>query len=180
MTSVPARTSSVNRRNGGNLPTTADHDKLLSPLESRIDISKAVQTVKQYLERSSDLDMAYSCLETLVKVGSAFGNECDVIQQCHILETILVVLDILHNHHQDVNPSLQRLVLDYVGGLDFEQSSSSYAPDLHCVFLIKCIKSDITLSLLDTRHNDTLEGLIFDFGSILLSHSKYEVVIGKS
>jgi hypothetical protein len=137
----------------------------------RIKISQAVQVIKQYLEESNDISTAVGCLETLIKVGTTFGNQCDAIHHQHLLETIVRVIDVLRNHHQDVNPSLRPLLLGYVDMLSIDWS----VQDITIPFLVKCIRSGIAFSLQRTLYSDTFCGLIFDVASIVLSHSKYDV-----
>lgn len=137
----------------------------------RIWISRAVQIIKHYLEESNDINTAVGCLETLIKVGSTFGTQCDAIHQQHVLETIVRVIDVLRNHHQDVEMSLQPRLLNYVDTLDVDWSS----PDVKFAFFVKCIRSGLAFSLQKTLYSDTFCGLVFDVSSIVLSHSKYDV-----
>lgn len=145
------------------------------PPSDRIDISREVQVIKQYLEKSSDINTAVGCLETLVHVGSTFGNDCYAIQQRHVLETIAIATDVLRNHNHEFDRSLRLLVLEYLDQLRLDRLASGYASDLEFVFLIKCLRSGVTFSLGQSQPIETLVGLIFDFGAILLSHSKYSV-----
>lgn len=138
-----------------------------------IKISRAVQVIKQNLEDSNDINTAVGCLETLVKVGLTFGNECDAIHQRHVLETIVGVIDVLRNHHQDIDPLVRPSVLRYLDTLEFDRSSL----DIKFTFLVKCIRSGLAFSLQRTLYSDTFCGLVFDVASIVLSHSKYNVFL---
>jgi hypothetical protein len=142
----------------------------------QVRISRAIQLIKKYLERSNDINIAVRCLETLVRAGSILSNRCDPIHQRHLLETIAVVIDVLRNHHQDVQPSLRRLALQYVNTNEFSQLYSTDSPDVRYSFLVKCVCSGVTFSLEQTEHSDTFPALIFDVSSILLSHCKYDVL----
>lgn len=142
------------------------------PPADRIKISRAVQVIKQNLEDSNDINTAVGCVETLVKVGATFGNEWDAIHQRHVLETIVTVIDVLRNHHQDIDPSVRPLVLRYLDKLEFDRSL-----DIKFAFLVKCIRSGIAFSLQGTLYSDTFCGLVFDVASIVLSHSKYDVFL---
>ena len=143
------------------------------PSADRIKICRAVQVIRQHLDNSNDINIAVACLETLVKVGSTFGNEADAICQRHVLETIVGVIDVLRNHHQDIDPSLRPSVLRYLDTLDFDRSSL----DIKFAFLVKCIRSGVAFSLQRTLYSDTFCGLVFDVASIVLSHCKYNVLI---
>jgi len=140
-----------------------------------LDISRAVQVIKQYLGKSNDINTAIGCLETLIHVGSTFGNDCSAIQQRHVLETIAVVIDVLRNHNHDLDRSLRLLALEYVDQLRLDRLAPDYASDLEFAFLLKCIRSGVTFSLEQSQPSETLVGLIFDVSSILLSHFKYNV-----
>jgi hypothetical protein len=48
-------------------------------------------------------------------------------------------------------------------------------PDFDVAFLLKRIKSAVTFSIDYSQHIDTFGALVFDMGSILLSHCKYDV-----
>jgi hypothetical protein len=135
-------------------------------------VSRGVQIIKDYLERSNDINTAVGCVSTLVKVGSAFGNECDVIHQRHLLQTILVAIDVLRNHNQDVDPSLRPSFFEYLDKLQLDDTS---ATDIEFHFLIKCVRSGLSFTLKETQHEETFCGLLFDVASILLSHAKYNV-----
>lgn len=132
--------------------------------------SRGVQIIKDYLERSNDINTAIGCLSTLVKVGSAFSSECDVIHQRHLLQTILVAIDVLRNHNQDVDRSLRPSYFEYLDKLQLGDTPTS---DVEFAFLIKCVRSGLSFTLKETQHEETFSGLLFDVASILLSHAKY-------
>src|SRR5271169_4929655 len=167
MTSPPTgSTCSGPYRNNAALTNGAVVDTRPFPPNDRLKISQAVQVIKQYLEESNDISTAVGCLETLIKVGTTFGNQCDAIHHRHLLETIVRVIDVLRNHHQDIDPSLRPLLLGYVDMLNIDLS----AQDFTIPFLVKCIRSGIAFSLKRTLYSDTFCGLIFDVASIILSH----------
>ena len=142
------------------------------PPGARAKVSRGVQIIKDYLERSNDINTAIGCLSTLVKVGSTFGNECEVIHQRHLLQTILVAIDVLRNHNQDVDPSLRPSFFEYLDNLLVDDSAT---PDVEFPFLIKCVRSGLSFTLKETQHEEMFCGLLFDVASILLSHVKYDV-----
>lgn len=161
---APMRADDVN-----DIRSTPSHS---IPPGARAKVSRGVQIIKNYLERSNDINTAIGCLSTLVKVGSAFGNECDLVHQRHLLQTMLVAIDVLRNHSQDVDPSLRPSFFEYLDKLHVDDSPT---PDIEFAFLIKCVRSGLSFTLKETQHEETFCGLIFDVASILLSHAKYDV-----
>ena len=161
---APMRTDAAN-----DIQSTPSHS---IPPGGRAKVSRGVQIIKDYLERSNDINTAIGCMSTLVKVGSAFGNECDVIHQRHLLQTMLVAIDVLRNHSHDVDPSLRPSFFEYLDKLHIDDSST---PDIEFAYLVKCVRSGLSFTLKETQHEETFCGLIFDVASILLSHAQYDV-----
>ena len=153
-------------------PTTA-------PADDQLKLSREIQVVKQYLERSDDVNTAVGCLETLVRVTAVIDARSDSLSLTHLLETIAVALDVLCNHGEPIDSSTRLRILEFVNKL-LPLSVTEAPPDFDFVVLLKRIQAAISFSVHYSDQNDTFSGLVFDMGSILLSHTKYNVRTSRS
>lgn len=141
--------------------------------DDHLKLSREVQVIKRYLERSNDVNTAAACFRTLVRVTSAFDIESHFMAITHLLETLAVALDVLCNHCRGVDPSTRTDMLDFVNKL--HPFFSIEGPYFDFAFLLKRIQSAIAFSVECSSNNDAFGGLVFDIASILLSHHNYDV-----
>jgi hypothetical protein len=143
--------------------------------DDHLKLSREVQVIKRYLERSNDVNTAAASFRTLVQVTSAFDVESHFMAITHLLETIAVALDVVCNRCQGVDPSTRTDILEFVNKLD--PFFSIEGPYFDFAFLLKRIQSAIAFSVECSQSSDTFGGLVFELASILLSHHKYDVRI---
>jgi hypothetical protein len=115
--------------------------------------------------------IATGCLDTLVRIGSHFGSECDDVFHHPVLNATLQAIDVLRNHQKDVPTSARRLATQYIDILH----ALPHSPDFQFRFLHKCVLSGVSLCLEQSPLNDTFSAIIFDTASIILSHCNYQV-----
>jgi cytochrome c len=143
-----------------------------STADDQLMLSREVQVVKQYLERSNDVNTAVASLDTLFRAASAIDGSSNFTSLKHLLETIALTLDVICAHCHTIDLAHQN-ILEFVNKLDL--FSAVDGPDFDIGFLLKRIKSAVTFSIDYSKHIDTFGALVFDMGSILLSHCKYDV-----
>jgi hypothetical protein len=141
--------------------------------ESLLSVSRQVQIIKQYLERSNDVNTAAACLGTLVRVAAAFDMQSNLLSLAKLLETVAVALDVMCSQCQALDGPTRGDVLELVDSLT--PFFVTEGPDFEFVFLLARMKSALALSIDCSQHGDTYGGLVFDIASILLSHHKYDV-----
>lgn len=137
---------------------------------------RQVYVIKQYLQRSNDVSIALGSLPALARVGSIMTTpHGDPNQLSLFLETISIALEVLRNHDQGPETSVQTCIREYLDSLDPKNFTVSHPADLEIPFLLKRVRSALVMCLEQAHQPDTFGGLVYDTASILLSQSKYDV-----
>lgn len=146
-----------------------------TPVSDDLQALRQVYVIKQYLQRSNDVSIALGSLPALAQVGSLINHHGDPNQLSLFLETIALALEVLRNHDQGPETSVQTCVREYIDSLDPKNFTVIHPADLEIPFLLKRVRSALVMCLEQAHQADTFGGLVYDTASILLSQSKYDV-----
>jgi hypothetical protein len=160
---------------GSNNSQVSSTKSAASSARDNLPILQKVHIVREYLQRSDDVNIASGCLPALIKVSSIVDKDCHPDQLLYLLGTIAIALEVLRNHDKGPDLFVRGSILDYIDHLDMKKVSPSHPTDFEIPFLLMRLRSALAMCVEQADQGETLGGLIYDTAAILLSQFKYDV-----